>query len=338
MITTVVGNYPKIPDLPAPGKWRTAFERFQKGQLDEEGLREIEDEVTTEAIQDQVDAGIDLITDGQIRWEDAQTYFARRLRGFSIDGLQRHFDTNMYFRQPVADGEVSWVKPILVRDFEFARAHSSRPVKPVVTGPFTLAKLSQNTHYASFGDLALALARALNSELRALEAAGAQVMQVDEPALCHHKRDYSVFAQAMRALTEGVRAKKVLCTYFGDIGGLYPQLLELPFDVFGLDYVAGYRHWDVLQQAPFTKELAFGILDARNTRVETVDEVVAAIRRITEVVPPDRLMISPSAGLEFLPHGVARRKLRVLVDAARAARETLTASPRLKAGDSSRRR
>ncbi len=323
MLTTIVGNYPKIPDLPAPGKWRSAVERFQKGELTEEGLREVEDEVTQEALRDQLDAGIDLVTDGQIRWEDGQTYFARRLRGFSLNGLQRYFDTNVYFRQPVAEADVAWVAPIVVRDFEFARAHSAKPVKPVVTGPFTLAKLSHNTHYASFREFALALARALNAELRALEAARAQILQVDEPALCQHKRDYALFADVMRVLTDGVHAKKVLCTYFGDVGGIYPQLLDLPFEVIGLDFVAGYRNWDVLRQAPFTKELAFGILDARNTRLEPVDEVAAAIRRISEVVPPNRLTISPNAGLEFLPHRVAKQKLQILADAARAVGGTL---------------
>jgi len=112
VITTVVGNYPKIPDLPAPGKWRSAVEKLQKGQIDEAVLRQVEDEVTLEAIRDQVDAGVDLITDGQIRWEDAQTHFARRLRGFSINGLQRYFDTNVYFREPVAEDEIGWVEPI----------------------------------------------------------------------------------------------------------------------------------------------------------------------------------------------------------------------------------
>ncbi len=323
MITTVVGNYPKIPDLPAPGKWRSAVERFQKGELDEAALREVEDEVTVEAIQAQVNAGIDLITDGQIRWEDAQTYFARRLRGFSIDGLQRYFDTNVYFRQPVAEAEITWAEPIVLEDFKFALAHSSKPVKPVITGPFTLAKLSQHPRYGSFRDLVNAIARALNRELRELEAAGAEIIQVDEPALCRHKQDYPLFAEAMRVLTAGISTKKVLCTYFGDIGGLYPQLLDLPFEVIGLDFVAGYRNWEVIKHAPFTKELAFGILDARNTRLEPVDEVVSAIQRITEVVPPDRLQISPSAGLEFLPHGVANRKLHLLTEAARAARRTL---------------
>src|SRR5438034_7346772 len=91
--------------MPAPGKWRSAVEKFQKGQLTEAELHQVEDEVTLEAIKDQVDAGVDLITDGRIRWEDGQTYFARRLRGLSINGLQRYFDTNIYFREPVARSE-----------------------------------------------------------------------------------------------------------------------------------------------------------------------------------------------------------------------------------------
>lgn len=322
MITTVVGNYPKIPDLPAPGRWRTAVERFQKGQIDETALREVEDEVTIEAIRDQVDAGVDLITDGQIRWEDAQTHFARRLKGFSVNGLQRYFDTNVYFREPVADGDVAWVEPIVVSEFDFARTHSHTPVKPVVTGPFTLAKLSRNNHYPSSREFVIALARALNSELRALEKAGATTIQIDEPALCRHKQDYPIFAEAMRLLTEGVKVKKVLCTYFGDIGGVYPQILELPFDVIGVDFVAGYRNWDVIRQAPFTKELSAGLLDARNTRVESAEEIAVWVRRLREFVAVDRLMISPSAGLEFLPLEVARRKLRALVDGARAADHT----------------
>ncbi|MDQ7844789.1 MAG: methylcobamide--CoM methyltransferase [Armatimonadota bacterium] len=320
MITTVIGNYPKIPDLPAPGRWRSAVEKFQKGQIDEAALRAVEDEVTLEVIREQVEAGIDLITDGQIRWEDGQTPFARRLRGFSINGLQRYFDTNVYFREPVVEGEVVWEAPITVADYTFARAHSPRPVKPVVTGPFTLAALSRNTYYPTFRDLVLALARALNAELRALAAAGAEVIQVDEPALLRRRPDYPVFAEAMGVLTDGVQGTLVLATYFGDVGGLYPQMLELPFAVLGLDFVAGHRNWDLLETAPFTKGLMAGILDARNTRLETAEEIVAAVERLTRIVPPERLMVAPSAGLEFLPRGVARRKLAALAEGVAAAR------------------
>src|SRR5207247_4856262 len=128
---------------------------------------------------------------------------------------------------------------------------------------------------------------------------------------------------ARAARREGVRAKTVLCTYFGDGGGVYHQLRQLPFDVIGRGFVAGYRNWDVIARVPFTKTLMAGFLDARNTRLETVDEIKGAVRRITSIVPPDRLMIAPSAGLEFLPHGVAKKKLERLVEGTRAASQTL---------------
>jgi 5-methyltetrahydropteroyltriglutamate--homocysteine methyltransferase len=323
MITTVVGNYPKIPDLPAPGRWRTAVEKFQRGEITEEELRRVEDEVTVEVLREQAEAGVDLVTDGQIRWEDGQTYFAKRLTGFSIDGLQRYFDTNVYYREPVAEGEVRWVAPITVRDFEFARANSPKPVKPVITGPYTIARLSQNKYYPSLRDFVLALARALNQEMRALEAAGAEIIQVDEPAILQHKEDFPLFEEAMGVLTEGVKAKKALYTYFGDVAGIYPAILDLPFEVVGLDFVAGYRNWEVVRAAPFPKELGFGVLDARNTKMETVDQLLDALRRISEVVPPERVHLNPSCGLEFLPRGAARRKLEVMVQAAARAREVL---------------
>ncbi|MDR7433620.1 MAG: methylcobamide--CoM methyltransferase [Armatimonadota bacterium] len=321
MITTVVGSYPKIPDLPAPGRWRTAVEKFQRGEISEEELRRVEDEVTVEVLAEQAEAGVDLVTDGQIRWEDGQTYFARRLTGFSINGLQRYFDTNVYYREPVAEGEVRWVAPITVRDFEFARANSRKPVKPVITGPYTIARLSQNKYYPSLREFVLALARALNQEMRALEAAGAEIIQVDEPAILKHKEDFPVFAEAMGVLTEGVRAKKALYTYFGDVGGIYPAILDLPFEILGLDFVAGYRNWEVVFTKPFTKELGFGILDGRNTKMETVDQLIEDLRRITQVVPLERIYLNPSCGLEFLPRRVAKRKLEVMVQAAARARE-----------------
>mgnify|MGYP000106106642 CR=1 FL=1 len=319
MITTVVGSYPKIPDLPAPGRWRTAKERFQRGEISAEALLEVEREVTREVIQEQAEVGIDLLTDGQIRWEDPVTYFARALEGFEIDGLQRWFDTNMYYRVPIAVGEVQWTGPITVDDYRFARSTSPKPLKPVITGPYTMARLSSSRYYATFEDFVLSLSLALNHELRALDAEDPPLIQIDEPAILKHKSDFSLFREAMATLTEGVRAPLALYTYFGDVSGIYPEILDLPFDAIGLDFVAGPKNWEVLERAPFTKSLGFGILDARNTRLEGVDEVLRALDRITQHVPLDRIFLNPSAGLEFLPRRVARAKLERLVEVKRAA-------------------
>jgi 5-methyltetrahydropteroyltriglutamate--homocysteine methyltransferase len=319
LITTVVGSYPKVPDLPAPGRWRAGVEKLQRRQITPEAFREIEDEVTREAITEQLESGLDLITDGQIRWEDGQTYFARRMTGFSIKGLQRWFDTNVYYREPVCEGEVAWQAPITVTDYRFATSHSNRPVKPVVTGPYTIARLSRNRYYATFAEFVMALARALNRELRALAAQRPPWIQIDEPAITQHKHDLPLFADAIAALVEGVEAPLALYTYFGDVTGIYPRILDLPFRMIGLDFVAGHRNWEALEAAGFpdNKNLGFGVLDARNTRMETVDEVRTALDRISRVASLDRIHLSPSAGLEFLPRRVARAKVERLVEVKR---------------------
>jgi 5-methyltetrahydropteroyltriglutamate--homocysteine methyltransferase len=310
--TTVVGNYPKIPDPPAPGRWRTSVEKLQRGEITAEDLRRVEEEVTADVLAELDHAGIDVVTDGQIRWEDGQTYFTRGLEGFSINGLQRYFDTNVYFRQPIAVGETKWRGPISVADYQFAAAHSRRPVKPVVTGPFTLAALSRDEFYGNHDQFVMALASSLNQELRALAAAGATVIQVDEPGLLAHRDRFPLFRRAMEVLWDGVTSTRALYTYFGHVDGLYPAILDLPVDILGLDFVAGAKNWDVLKKAKFTKQLGLGIVDARNTKIETPEAVATACRRAAEFVPADHLHVGPSAGLEFLPRKVAQRKLEVL--------------------------
>jgi 5-methyltetrahydropteroyltriglutamate--homocysteine methyltransferase len=320
MNTTVVGSYPKIPDPPAPGRWRSSVEKFQRGDMTRDDLHRVEDEITAEVLQEQADAGLDLLTDGQIRWEDGFTYFARGLDGFTINGLQRYFDTNVYYRQPVATGDVAWRGPITVADYQFASSHSVRPVKPVVTGPFTLAALSKDEFYGSFDQFVMALAAALNKELRSLAAAGATMIQVDEPALLTHRDRLPLFRRAADVLWDGVTATRAMYTYFGHLDGLYPAILELPVGVIGVDFVAAPRNWDILRSARFTKVLGAGIIDARNTRLESPEEVAASCRRAAEIAPATMLQIGPSAGLEFLPRRVARRKLQSLVSGVRLAK------------------
>ena len=317
--TTVVGSYPKIPDPPAPGRWRSSVEKHQRGEITREDLHKVEDDVTAEVLREQTEAGVDLLTDGQIRWEDGFTYFARGLNGFTINGLQRYFDTNVYYRQPVATAEVSWRAPITVADYEFAASRSTRPVKPVVTGPFTLAVLSKDEFYGTLDQFVMALAAALNKELRALAAAGAAVIQVDEPGLLTRRDQFPLFRRASEALWDGVIATRALYTYFGHLDGLYPAVLDLPVDLIGVDFVAGSRNWEILRRARFTKALGAGVLDARNTRLESPEEVVAQSRKAAEIASADTLQIGPSAGLEFLPRRVARKKLDALVSGVRLA-------------------
>jgi 5-methyltetrahydropteroyltriglutamate--homocysteine methyltransferase len=322
VITTAVGSYPKIANRPGGQKLRRALAALDEGRITREELARIEDEVTQEVIQEQVEAGLDLITDGQVRWEDGQTYFARKLEGFRISGLLRYFDNNVYYRQPIAVGPIRWTSPIAVRDWQKAAAMSPKPVKAIVTGPYTLAKLSASQYHASFRDFLLELARALNQEALALQEAGAPFIQFDEPAITRwpgHTRgpdDWALFQEASALLTRGLTTKTALYTYFGDVADL-PEFFALPFAVFGLDLVSGPANWDLLPQVPPKKEVALGILDARNVKLESHEAIAGAVQRALRYISADRLYVNPNCGLEFLPREQARAKLVRLVEGVR---------------------
>ncbi|MBI4298793.1 MAG: methylcobamide--CoM methyltransferase [Chloroflexi bacterium] len=324
MIATVVGNYPKIGvDAQSPNL-RSAISRFDSGQITEEELHRIEDEVTKGVIEEQLEAGLDMITDGQIRWEDGQTYFAGKIQGFRITGLIRYFDTNTYYRQPIAEERLQWQGPISLRDYRFAASISSKPVKAVITGPYTLAKLSKGPFYNDFKSLVMSLADILNQEAKALAQAGASVIQFDEPAILNNKGDFPLFQEAMNVLIRGVSSKTALYTYFGDISDLHPGFFELPVHILGLDFVVGTRNWAFLKDFPTDKELGLGIIDARNTKLETVEKIIEAIERASKHVSLNRLHINPSCGLEFLPRSNAYSKLVRMVEAAARAKELLS--------------
>ena len=302
---------------------RGAISRFDRGKITQEELDQVADEVTTEVIEEQADAGLDLVTDGQIRWEDEQTYLARKLSDVTLNGLTRWFDTNMYYRQPVIGGAVAWREAILVRDYTFAVEKSAKPVKPVITGPYTLARLSLDEHYGSVQPLAEALADALNQEAKALQAAGATHIQFNEPAILKHKDDFTNFANVCRRLVDGLEVETALYLYFGDVEGIYPQILDLPFDLIGLDFVMGAKNEAIVQSAPFTKKICLGIVDARNTKLESAEHIVERIQTLAAGIPPENVHVSPSAGLEFLPREVAQEKLRRLAEGVRKAEAVL---------------
>jgi len=189
----------------------------------------------------------------------------------------------------------------------------------VLCGPYTVAALSKDESYG--GDragLLLDLAAALRDEARDLAAAGATVVQFDEPALARipgqPAGDLAAFAVVARTLTDAVGATTILATYFGDVAPLGTGFFDLPFDGFGLDLVSGAQSRELLGHFPDGKVLQAGIADARNTRLEPADELARVAGDLAEQVSPERLWISPSCGLEFLPREAAEAKLRRLAD------------------------
>jgi 5-methyltetrahydropteroyltriglutamate--homocysteine methyltransferase len=208
---------------------------------------------------------------------------------------------------------------MLVADYEFAARHSARPVKALLTGPYTLAALSTDSHYNDRRSLVIDLAAALNQEAKALAAAGAPLLQLNEPAILKHKDDAPLFLEAIARTLDGVATATALYTWFGDAAGILPGLLDLPVDVIGLDFVWGPGNWEALRRGPFDRALGFGIVDARNTRLESAEEIAASVKRVSEVVPPERLYVNPSCGLEYLPRETAFEKLKRTAEGVRRA-------------------
>ncbi|MCS7186320.1 MAG: methylcobamide--CoM methyltransferase [Armatimonadetes bacterium] len=322
MVITVVDNYPKISEQDQ--RLRRAIAAWEDGKLSDEELERVYDEVTQQVIAEQIDAGVELLTDGQIRWDDALSYLARKLEGTQRGGLLRWFDNNFYFRQPVVVGKLLRKEPLVLNDWLKARQWANTvPVKPVLTGPYTFAKFCLNQHYANFEDLLFDVAAIWNEEAKALADAGAKIIQLNEPAVLFHPEDSRLWIEATKRVIEGVGADFALYTFFADASRVWDPLMQLPVKIIGLDFCSGEENRNdelVKSEFPQDKILGFGIVDARNIKPEPVDELAREIEWVASIVGADRLHVNPNCGLEFLPRADAKRKLETLAAAVRKVR------------------
>jgi len=282
---------------------------------------------TRDVLRAQSNAGIDIPTDGQLRWDDIITFFAGRARGFELDGLIRFFDNNLYYRKPVCKGALA-AEPAAVESYRIAR-RMDRNVKPVITGPFTLAELSENRFYKNKRDFVLALAEMVRKEREALEKEGAAIIQVDEPALANRRlqEEWGIASEALEGVLNGARARIFLAVYFGSIREALPRILDLPISGLSVDCVSvpGNERELIAHAKDFGgKSVGFGCIDARNTRMEDAEKVVARVAKLCRHFSPENVLLHPSAGLEFLPYVSGVAKLGLLARIARLARKEVS--------------
>jgi len=330
LLTTVVGSYPQ-PDwlvnrenlknrLPPRVRVREIW------RVEERFLEAAQDDATLLAIRDMESAGIDIITDGEIRRESYSNRFATALDGFDIDNpgvaLNRTGHPNPV---PRVVGPVRRTRPVQVCDVEFARRNTDRRLKVTLPGPFTIAQQAQNDYYPDDQSLAMDIAAAVNAEIRDLMAAGADVVQLDEPYLQARPEKAKAYALAAinRAL-EGVEGDTALHTCFGyahivkkRLSG-YSFLTELN-DCLArqLSIEAAQPNLDlsILAKIP-RKTIMLGVINLDDMAVETPEIVAARIRNALRFVPPDRLIVAPDCGMKYLPREVAFGKLKALVEGA----------------------
>ncbi len=315
--TTTVGSFPKSEELKA------ARTKVRRKQMDPAELHAIERAETKEWIEIQEEIGIDILVDGELYRGDMATYFAENIEGFSISSLVRSYG-NRYYRKPVAVGSVRWKGPITVEWFRYAQGLTKRPVKGMLTGPYTMMDWSFDEHYPNRRAFCLALAEVIHQEVKALEEAGATFIQIDEPAVSTRPKEVELAVEAMKIVTKGVKAQTGTHICYGDFDKVYPQILDLAVDQIDLEFAnSNFALLDQIRKHPFTKEVGFGVIDVHSHRAESVEEIKTAIRKGLELFPPERLYIDPDCGLKTRQKEEVIAKLTNMVTAVREVRKEI---------------
>ena len=340
LLTTVVGSYPqpdwlvdrerltgRVPRVRAAEIWR----------VDERFLLQAQDDATLLAIRDLERAGLDVISDGEIRRESYSNRFATALDGLDLDnpGLVPG-RTGRPTVVPRVVGPIRRTRPVAVRDVEFLRRNTERAIKITVPGPFTMTQQAQNDYYPDERSLALDFAAAVNLEIRDLRAAGADIVQIDEPYLQAQPEKARAYGlKAIDRALAGIDGTTALHMCFGyaavvrDKPSQYaflPELNNCLVQQISIEAAQPKLDLSVLRQLP-DKTIILGVLDLGDPQVETAETVAGRIRAALEHVPPERLMVAPDCGMKYLPREVAFGKLKSLVEGARIVRVELSGAP-----------
>ncbi len=317
LLTTTVGSFGK------PDYLQKARNAFSRGALSRDELTELERKATREWIRRQEDIGLDILVDGEMYRGDMVAYFADLIDGYREGGLVRSYG-NRYYHKPIIASPVSRPKAMTVEWFRYAQSLTDRPVKGMLTGPYTMLDWSFNEAYRTRRDAALALAEVVRREAEDLEKAGAKYIQIDEPAIHARPEEIGIAIEAMAIVTQDLKAKTISHICYGDFAAIYPQVLDLPVDQLDLamsNYE--YRWLDLFDAHPFTKELAIGIVDVHKHDLETVDEAAEGIRKGLRHVTADKLYPHPDCGLKTRTVEETIDKCRVVVEAAKKVRAEL---------------
>jgi 5-methyltetrahydropteroyltriglutamate--homocysteine methyltransferase len=336
LATTVVGSYPqpgwlidraqlgsKVPRVRAPEIWK----------IDALHLQQAQDDATLLAIRDMERAGIDIISDGEMRRESYSNRFATALEGVDIDNpgttVNRSGARSVV---PRITGPIRRRQPVEVRDVEFLRGNTERRIKITLPGPFTLAQQAQDDYYKDDEALALAFAAAVNEEVRDLKAAGADVIQLDEPWLqARPERAARYGVKAINRALQGIEGTTVVHLCFGYAAAVkdkpsgysfLPQLADTTASQISIEAAQPKLDLAVLKELG-SKSVMLGVIDLGTDEVETPQTVAQRIRAGLKHVPAERLVAAPDCGMKYLPREVAFAKLKSLADGAALARRTL---------------
>jgi len=317
--TTVVGSYP-VPD------WMERLKTdYFRGRMSRAQLADLHEMAIKAALRDQELAGIDVVSDGELRRDNDIDYFLARLPGVEISNPAKDFYFDYYeatLPRPLSLPDDTPLR--LADDFAFAAAHTSAPIKFSFTGPFSLSRHLRGDAYANGPELVFAIARILHAEAVALAHRGAALLQIDEPFLAGHPDKVAIAVEAINMVVDGVDVTWALHVCYGNryarplweghYDFLFPAVLDALVDQLVLEFARkGYEDLPVLAKSGWDRDVGLGVIDVKSTEVEPTGEVADRIRRALEIVPADRLVINPDCGLRHVPGPVARAKLAAMV-------------------------
>ena len=328
--TSLVGSYAQpdwlIDRKKLAGRFPPRVRALELWRVAPEWLEQAQDDATLLAIRDQERAGLDIITDGEMRRESYSNRFATALEGVDIDNPGTALDRSGHPNPvPRVVGKIRRKHAVEVRDVQFLRANTDRRIKMTVPGPFTMSQQAQNDFYESEEEMALDYAAAVNEEIRDLFAAGADIVQIDEPymqARPQKARDYGL--KALNRALEGIRGETAVHICFGYAAIIHerpegysflPELAASPVQCVSIETAQSNLDCSVLATLP-EKKIILGVLDLSDHWVESPETVAGRIRRALPYVSADRLVVAPDCGLKYLPRGVAFGKMKAMVDGA----------------------
>lgn len=334
--TSVVGSHGR------PG-WLYVFREATAGrELGTIDIQEVGDDAVRLAILDQVEAGIDVISDGEMR-RTAGYYRGYMGRFENLSPAKQpplrqlgpiHYD---FIRRQDVVGPISAPEGLgIVEEFKFLKQHTNKPVKATCAGPLNFAReCNLIAHYKSTFDLAYDFAKIINAELKGLVEAGADFIQVDEPSYVHLREEPTEMAKLFNATVEGMKAKVALHICFGTHAGrprmnkrtyrqLFPQILEAKFDQLVLEFanrqMAEIELW---KEFPVDREIGLGVVDVKAYEVETPEDVADRIRTALKYIPAEKIWINPDCGMGQSPRWICVEKLKAMVAGTRIVRREL---------------
>lgn len=328
--TTLVGSYAQpewlIDREKLRGRLPPRVRARELWRIDPAWLQAAQDDATILAIRDQERAGLDIITDGEIRRESYSNQFANALDGIDLDNPGAALDRTGHPNPvPRVVGKITRREPVELRNLEFLQANTERMTKITVPGPFTMSQQAQDDHYGDPKALAMDYAAAINAEIRDLFAAGAHIVQLDEPymqARSEQAKQYGI--EALNRALEGLEGQTCVHICFGYAAIVHerpsgysflPELEQANCHMISIETAQSSLDCAVLKELP-SKTVLVGVLDLSQSSVESPQIVAGRIRRALEYIPPERVVVAPDCGLKYLPRESAYGKMCAMVEGA----------------------